>query len=102
MACGRADQPADVKFLAGIIKPACPTTPYLPGKTLGGTTMNKLTKSARHCSGWGLAFCAVLISPVILLYSGPLVVGVASDIVHAGGGTIAAAVITAGMLWAVA
>jgi hypothetical protein len=44
----------------------------------------------------------VLISPVVLIYGGPLVVGAASDIVHAGGGTIAAAIITAGMLWAVA
>jgi hypothetical protein len=97
-----AGQPADIKLLAGTIKRACPTTPYLPGKTLGGTTMNKMTKIARHCAGWGLSFCAVLISPVILIYSAPLAVGAASDIVHAGGGTIAAAIITAGTLWAVA
>jgi hypothetical protein len=38
-------------------------------------------------------------SEVILIYSGPLVVGAASDIIHAGGGTIAAAITTAGTLW---
>jgi hypothetical protein len=31
------DRTADIKILAGIIKRARPTTPYLPGKMLGGT-----------------------------------------------------------------
>jgi hypothetical protein len=52
--------------------------------------MNKPTKIALHCAGWGVALCAVLISPVILVYSVPVAVGVVSDIVHAGGGPVVA------------
>jgi hypothetical protein len=52
--------------------------------------MNKLTKIALHYPGWGVALCAVLISPVILVYSVPVALGVVSDIVHAGGGPVVA------------
>ena len=61
-----------------------------------------MTHIALHIAGWALALCAVLISPVILIYSAPLVVGAVSDIIHAGGGTIATAIITAGTLLTVA
>jgi hypothetical protein len=60
--------------------------------------MDKVAMIARHCGAWLGAFCAVLISPMILFYSRPLVVGVASDMVHAGGGLIAAAILIAGLL----
>ena len=52
--------------------------------------MNSLTKIALHGAVWVLAFCAVLISPAILIYSVPVVVGAVADIVQAGGGPIAA------------
>jgi hypothetical protein len=64
--------------------------------------MDNVTTIARHCAAWLGAFCAVLVSPMILFYSAPLVVGVASDIVHAGGGLIAAAILIAGLLRAFA
>ena len=92
-----ADQAFGRDYQAGVPDNALPSR-----QDAGGAVMNKLTKIALHCAGCGLAFCAVLISPMILIYSGPLVIGAASDIVHVGGATIAAAFITAGMLWAVA
>jgi hypothetical protein len=64
--------------------------------------MNKLTRTTLHIASWALALCAGLVSPVILIYSAPLVVGAVSDIIHAGGGTIATAIITAGTLLTVA
>ena len=45
-----------------------------------------LTKIALHGAVWVLAFCAVLISPVILIYSVPVVVGAVTDVVQAGAG----------------
>jgi hypothetical protein len=55
-----------------------------------------LTKIALHSAVWVLAFCAVLISPVILIYSVPVVVGAVADVVQAGGGPIAAVLIASG------
>lgn len=42
---------------------------------------------------WLLAFCAVLVSPVILIFGVPLVVGVGTDLVEAGAGPILAVLI---------
>jgi hypothetical protein len=55
--------------------------------------MNSLTKIALHGAVWVLAFCAVLISPVIVIYSVPVLVGAVADVVQAGGGPIAAVLI---------
>ena len=40
-----------------------------------------------------VAFCAVLISPVILIYGVPLAIGAVADLVHAGLGPIATVLI---------
>jgi hypothetical protein len=45
------------------------------------------------------AFCVVLISPVILIYSVPVLVGVVADIVQAGLGPIAAVLIDSAATW---
>jgi hypothetical protein len=50
--------------------------------------MNKLTKIALGSAACGLAFCAVLISPVILVYGVPFAIGIVSDIVQLSGGPI--------------
>jgi hypothetical protein len=52
--------------------------------------LNQVKKIALRCAAWGLAFCAVLlISPVILIYSVPIAIGIVSDVVRAGYGPIA-------------
>jgi hypothetical protein len=43
-----------------------------------------------HCAAWVLAFCAVLLSPLALIYGVPLAIGAGADIVALGGGPIAA------------
>jgi hypothetical protein len=55
--------------------------------------LNQLKKIGLHLAVWVGAFCAVLISPVILLYTVPVAVVAVSDIVHAGGAAIAAGLI---------
>jgi hypothetical protein len=67
-----------IKFLAAIIKLACPAT--LPSRAEAQkweAMMNKLTKIAV----WGSAYCAVLLGSVILIYGVPLEGGGVSDIV---------------------
>jgi hypothetical protein len=46
-------------------------------------------KVAAHCMVWVLAFCAVLVSPVVLIFAVPFAIGVGSDIVAAGYAPIA-------------
>ena len=74
---------APIKSLAAIINRADPTTPHLPGIRSPEETMNQLKTVALHSAAWLGAFCAVLISPVILLYVPPMVVTAVSDIVRA-------------------
>src|SRR3954463_14687945 len=50
-----------------------------------------------HCAVWALAFCAVLVSPVILIFGVPLAIGLGTDIVQAGAGPLAAVFIAAGI-----
>jgi hypothetical protein len=50
-------------------------------------------KFVAHCAVWVLAFCAVLVSPVILIFAVPLAIGIGSDIVTTGAGPIAAIVL---------
>lgn len=52
-------------------------------------------KIVAHCAVWVLAFCAVLVSPVILIFGVPLMIGVGADVVQAGAAPLAA-VFTAG------
>ena len=60
-------------------------------------------KIVAHCAVWLLAFCAVLISPVILIFAVPLAIGIGADIVHYGAGPVAAVAMAATlaslMLW---
>jgi uncharacterized membrane protein YvlD (DUF360 family) len=49
-------------------------------------------KVISHCV-WVFSLCAVLISPVIVIFGVPLVIGVGTDVVQAGGGPMAAVVI---------
>ena len=51
--------------------------------------MSPLTKIGRHCAICVLTFCAVLISPVILIYGPLIAIGVVADVVRAGNSPIA-------------
>jgi len=66
-----------INFLAGIINRACPTTSTSMTEALE-ETMNPLKKIVV----WGLAFCAVAISPVILIYGVLFGIGIVSDLVQ--------------------
>jgi len=48
-----------------------------------------------HCAVWALAFCAVPVSPVILIFGVPLAIGLGTDIVQSGAGPLAAVFIAA-------
>jgi hypothetical protein len=48
-----------------------------------------LKKAGRQCVVWG-PFCAVAISPVILIWGVPLGIGIVSDLVRIGYGSIVA------------
>ena len=62
--------------------------------------MNLLKKIGRHCAVWGLAFCTVTISPVILIYSVPFGIGIVSDLVQASDGRVVALLLAgAVLLW---
>jgi len=52
-------------------------------------------KIVAHCAVWVLAFCAVLVSPVILIFGVPLAIGVGTDIVQAGAAPLAAVFVAA-------
>ena len=41
-------------------------------------------KIVAHCTVWVLAFLAVLVSPAILIFGVPLMIGVGTDLVQAG------------------
>lgn len=43
-------------------------------------------KIVAHCAVWVLAFCAVLASPVVLIFGVPLAIGIGADIVDSGAG----------------
>jgi len=47
--------------------------------------MSPLTKIGRHCAICVLTFCAVLISPVILIYGPLIAIGVVADVVRGRG-----------------
>jgi len=47
-------------------------------------------KIVAHCAVWVLAFCAVLVSPVILIFGVPLASGMGTDLVQAGAAPLAA------------
>lgn len=46
-------------------------------------------RPVKLCAGWLLAFCAVLISPAILIYSAPLTIGAGADLVQASAAAVA-------------
>jgi len=53
-----------------------------------------MTLNVLNCAAWGLAFCAVLlISPAIVIYAVPFVIGIVSDIAQLDCGPIAVAVL---------
>jgi hypothetical protein len=60
--------------------------------------LNLLKKIALHALGWLGAFCAVLISPVIIVYGAPLVVGAVSDIIRLGYGPMAVGLLVSAVL----
>ena len=41
-------------------------------------------KVAAHCAVWVLAFFAILVSPVVLIFAVPFAIGIGGDIVAAG------------------
>jgi hypothetical protein len=45
--------------------------------------MSLLSKIGFRCAVWVFAFCAVPISPVILIYGVPVLVGIVADVVQA-------------------
>ena len=47
-------------------------------------------KIVAHCAVWILAFCAVLVSPVVLIFAVPLAIGLGTDFVQAGAAPLAA------------
>ena len=47
--------------------------------------MSLLAKIGFRCAVWMLAFCAVLISPVILIYGPLIAIGVVADVVRGRG-----------------
>jgi hypothetical protein len=61
--------------------------------------LNLPKKVGRHCAVWGLAFCAVAISPVIIIYGVPFGIGVASDLVQVGYGPVVALPFVVGWIW---
>jgi uncharacterized membrane protein YvlD (DUF360 family) len=54
-------------------------------------------KIVAHCAVWVLAFCAVLVSPVILIFGVPLAIGIGTDLVEAGAAPLAAVFVAAGV-----
>jgi hypothetical protein len=63
--------------------------------TEGTMNLNLLKK----CAVWGLAFCAVAISPVILIYGVLFGIGIVSDLVRSSDGDILALPFIAGWVW---
>ena len=61
--------------------------------------MRMLTKISFRCAQWMFAFCAVLISPVILIYGVPVAIGAVTDVTQAGLGPIATALIVDAATW---
>ena len=54
-------------------------------------------KIVAHCAVWVLAFCAVLVSPVILIFGVPLAIGIGTDLVEAGAAPLAVVFVAAGV-----
>jgi hypothetical protein len=54
-------------------------------------------KVAAHCAVWVLAFCAVLVSPVVLIFAVPFAIGFGSDVVAAGYAPLAAVLVAASL-----
>ena len=54
-------------------------------------------KIVAHCAVWFLAFCAVLISPVILIFCVPLAIGVTADVFEMGAGPLVAVLIASAL-----
>lgn len=50
-------------------------------------------KIVAHCAVWFLAFCAVLVSPVILIFCVPLAIGVTADVWEMGAGPLLAVLV---------
>jgi hypothetical protein len=50
-------------------------------------------KVVAHCAVWVLAFFAVLISPIILIFGVPLAIGVGADVIDSGAGPLGAVLI---------
>ena len=61
--------------------------------------MSLVTRIGLRCAVWAFAFCAVLISPVILIYGVPVLVGIVTDFVQAGLGPVAAVLIDSAATW---
>lgn len=53
-------------------------------------------KLVAHCAVWVAAFCAVLVSPVALIFAVPFAIGVGADIASAGYAPVAAVFVAAG------
>ena len=47
-------------------------------------------KIVAHCAVWSLAFCGVLVSPVILIFAVPFAIGVGIDIVESSAALLTA------------
>ena len=61
--------------------------------------MSLLTKIGFRCAVWMLTFCAVLISPVILIYGVPVAIGVVTDVTQSGLGPIATVLMADAAAW---
>ena len=64
-----------------------------PGRFGAGANM----KIVAHCAVWILAFCAVLVSPAILIFGVPLMIGVGADIVQGGAAPLLGALLSASL-----
>src|SRR5947209_19539601 len=54
-------------------------------------------KFVAHCAAWVAAFCAVLVSPVALIFAVPFAIGLGSDVVAAGYAPVAAVLAAASL-----
>ena len=61
--------------------------------------MSQLTKISFRCAQSMLAFCAVMISPVILIYGVPVAIGAVTDVTQAGLGPIATVLMADAAAW---
>jgi len=90
----RPDQIFGRDYQAGVPVNALP-----PWQKPGGNIVSLLTKIGFRCAVWMLTFCAVLISPVILIYGVPVAIGVVTDVTQSGLGPIATVLMADAAAW---